>query len=293
MRIGYPCINRSLGLSTSRTFRLASYSEERLRETVALNLKNLREILRFNRDNDLLFFRIGSGLVPFASHPINRFSWAEHFRSEFEMIGSYVRENGLRLSMHPDQFTLINARDDRIVERSAAELDYHVKVLDLMELDLTHKVQIHLGGVYGDREASRRRFVRNYRKLPARIKKRLVIENDERLYGLADCLTVSRSVGVPVLFDVFHHSVLNQGEPIGSSLAEAARTWSEKDGPPMVDYSSQASGKRTGAHAETIDADDFLGFLREKGAVDIDMMLEIKDKEKSALRARKLADGSA
>ncbi len=287
MRIGYPCINRTLGLSTSRTFRLASYSEKRLKETIVLNLESLKKILEFNVEHGLLFFRIGSGLIPFASHPVCRFSWADHFSADFQAIGRYIQENGIRISMHPDQFTLINAQDDEIVLRSVREIDYHVKALDLMELDASHKVQIHVGGVYGHKEESLKRFVRNYGKLPARIKKRLVVENDERLYCLADCLQINQLTGAPVLFDVFHHAVFNQGEGLGRSLEEAGRTWREIDGRPMVDYSSQAFDKRPGAHTETIDLDDFRCFLGEKEAKGADVMLEIKDKEKSALKARK------
>jgi UV DNA damage endonuclease len=61
--------------------------------------------------------------------------------------------------MHPDQFVLINAKDESIVERSISELDYHCDVLDLLGLDETAKVQIHVGGVYGDKSESMKRFV--------------------------------------------------------------------------------------------------------------------------------------
>jgi len=53
----------------------------------------------------------------------------------------------------------------------------------------------------------------------------------------------------------------------------------------MVDYSSQHPSKVRGSHAETIDLADFGGFLKETRAWDFDLMLEIKDKEKSALQA--------
>ena len=57
----------------------------------------------------------------------------------------------------------------------------------------------------------------------------------------------------------------------------------------MVDYSSQEPGKRVGAHAGHIVAEDFRQFLKETRPVDFDIMLEIKDKEKSALAALALA----
>lgn len=90
MKIGYPCINRSIGCTPNRTFRLASYSEERLIETVQLNLDCLKKTLEFNVENNLLFFRIGSPLIPFASHPVCKFDWQKHFEEQFNEIGNYL-----------------------------------------------------------------------------------------------------------------------------------------------------------------------------------------------------------
>jgi predicted polyphosphate/ATP-dependent NAD kinase len=39
--------------------------------------------------------------------------------------------------MHPDQFNILNAKDPAIVERTVAELMYHVDVLDLLGLPKT------------------------------------------------------------------------------------------------------------------------------------------------------------
>ncbi len=53
----------------------------------------------------------------------------------------------------------------------------------------------------------------------------------------------------------------------------------------MVDYCSQESGKMKGKHAETIDLGHFKNFLEMTKPFDFDLMLEIKDKEKSAVKA--------
>jgi UV DNA damage endonuclease len=287
MKIGYPCLNRSIGCTPSRTFRLRSYSAERLAESVRQNLDCLARILQFNLAGGLLFFRITSDLVPFASHPVCDFPWPDKFAAEFAAIGAFIQRNGMRISMHPDQFTLINSPDPAIFERSSAELAYHARVLDLLGLDLTAKMQIHGGGVYGDKKASLDRFCTRFERLDAKIRRRLVVENDDRQYGLADCLAVSRRTGIPVLFDSFHHQLNSNGEDAAAALRLAAATWGKSDGLPMVDYSSQKKGERPGAHAESIDLRSFAGFIAAGGALDFDIMLEIKDKEKSALRARR------
>jgi len=289
MRIGYPCINTTIGCKSGRTFRLKSYSEERLTETVRNNLYCLSKILKFNLRHNLLFFRITSDLVPFASHPICTFNWQEYFAEDFKAIGDFIKSHEMRISMHPDQFTVINSLNDRIFENSLRELAYHAQVLDLMELHTSAKIQIHVGGVYGDKEKSTKRFVERLEKLDEIIKRRLVIENDERRYNLKDCLKISAETKVPILFDVFHHGINNSSETLKEAFELFTRTWKEKDGLPMVDYSSQQTGKRRAKHAETINTEKFRKFLEDTKPFDFDTMLEIKDKEISALKAAEIA----
>ena len=286
MKIGYPCVNAAMDCSAGTTFRLASYSDERVATTVADNLACLRRLLEWNVAHGLLFFRIGSGLVPFGSHPVNTFPWQTHFAAEFRAIGEYVSTNNLRVSFHPDQFVVLNSPSADIVERSVQELVYQGSVLDLMGLDGTAKLQIHVGGLYGDRELAIRRFAQVYATLPAAVQARLVVENDDRLFSLRDCLALHQLTGVPILFDNFHHECLNHDEPMAEALRLAAATWHPtRDGVPMMDYSSQALGERKGKHTDDLVDDLFAAFLDNLHGLDFDIMLEIKNKEASALRA--------
>ncbi|MCG6918165.1 MAG: UV DNA damage repair endonuclease UvsE [Deltaproteobacteria bacterium] len=285
MKIGYPCINRGIGCSTNSTFRLASYSEERLIQKVENNLNCLFKILQYNVQNSFYFFRISSDLVPFASHPVCTFDWAGHFREDLRKIGEFIREHNIRISMHPDQFVIINALKKDVVERSVKELEYHCTVLDKMGLDRSAKIQIHLGGVYGDKVSAMDRFIASYNSLSTPLKSRLVIENDDRSYSLEDCLAVHHKIGIPIIFDVFHHQCLNNGETLRQALELSGNTWTKADGIPMVDYSSQQRGQRSGSHAKTLNPEMFKKFLHEASGLDFDLMLEIKDKETSALKA--------
>ena len=285
MKIGYPCINRSIGCTANSTFRLANYSESNLIEKVTNNLDCLGKIIRYNLDNNLLFFRISSDLIPFASHPICTFNWQEYFKERFQEIGDFILENDIRISMHPDQFVLINSNNESIVAKSILDLKWHCEVMDLMGFDETAKVQIHVGGVYGDKNSAIERFVDNYKKLPNFIKKRLAIENDDRLYSIKECLLVSKKTDVPVIFDSFHHGCLSNGETMKEAIKLSQKTWEKQDGILMTDYSSQAPNGRFGKHATSIDVENFREYLKETREHDFDIMLEIKDKEKSALKA--------
>jgi UV DNA damage endonuclease len=290
MKIGYPCINWTIGCKGDKTFRLKSYSEPRLIDTVSNNLGCLSDMLTFNVNHNILFFRITSDLVPFASHPVCQFDWLKYFRDQLTAIGAFIRSNDVRISMHPGQYTVLNSPDAGIPERTIKELRYHGDVLDALDLDVSAKVQIHVGGVYGDKNESLGRFIQRYRDLDEVFKRRLVIENDDRNYTVHDCMRIYAETGVPVLFDVFHHELNHSGSSGAKTLAEITTTWQEHDGIPMVDYSSyHSSGGRKVGHTESIDSSHFERFLAATQPYDIDIMLEIKDKEASALTAVEIA----
>ena len=291
MRIGYPCVNYIIGCRANRTFRLRSYSDQYLRETVESNLSCLAQILKYNVQHQIFFFRIGSELIPFASHPICQFDWPEYFDTQFKEIGLFIRKHNLRISMHPDQFTLINAMDESIFQRSLKELNYHVCVFECLNLDSTAKIQIHIGGVYGNKAASIQRFIRRYYQMDERLKRYLVIENDDNNYSVKDCLAIHKKTKIPVVLDVFHHQLYNHGESLSTVFNSVYETWAGDHGPMIIDYSSQQPGLRKGAHAATIDDKDFRQFIRTAGHYNFDLMLEIKDKENSALRAVKIVRG--
>jgi UV DNA damage endonuclease len=285
MKIGYPCINRSVGCTANHTFRLSSYSQKKIIDTVNSNLDCLEKILDFNLSNQLLFFRISSDVIPFASHPVCKFSWQDYFKPRLARIGNFIKKYKMRISMHPDQFVLINSPREDVWQRSLAELEYHQQFLDLLGLRQDAKIQIHVGGVYGDKAASIKRFIERYRKLNNNIKKRLVIENDHRLYSVADCSVIYQNTGVPIILDSFHHQCLNNGEAIAEVLKKTKISWSRDDGVPMVDYSQQQKNATVGRHAIDLDKEIFKKFLKESHGFDFDIMLEIKNKERSALKA--------
>lgn len=285
IRIGYACINTALP-SSNRTTRLERATPERLLELAAANLSALESILRWNAAHGIRLFRISSEVIPFGSHPVNTLRWWELLAAQFERLGAIIRENRMRVSMHPGQYTVLNALRPEVVHSSVVELEYHARFLDSLGLDPDHKIVLHLGGVYGDKPASLRRFVEHSGLLSAGARARLVLENDERSYTLEDALWAAERTGCPVIFDVFHHrwNPSLPGLGLREQVLAARATWGAADGRQKMHYSDPWPGKPPGAHSYAVDVDAFAGFYAQVRELDLDVMLEVKDKEQSVLR---------
>ncbi len=291
LRIGYACVNTLLP-SSARTLRLANVSEERLRELIAANLDALEAILRWNAAHAIRVFRLTSNLVPFASHAANTLAWWDEFGPRLRELGRLLRDENVSVSTHPGQYTVLSSPHPHVVAAAVAELEYHARLLAALGLDESHKIVLHVGSGAAARREATARFAGGFERLSEAARARLVIENDER-WPVADVLPLARSLGIPLVFDVFHHE-------LAPSLARlsvrevvllAAETWRAPDGRQEVHFATQAPGKRPGAHAETLDVDAFLAFAGVVGDLPLDCVLELKDKEQSALRAKELLAG--
>jgi UV DNA damage endonuclease len=91
MKIGYPCINYSLKCAPNKTLRLKNFNEKRVIEIINNNLNCLLEILNFNKNHEIFFFRISSETIPFASHEIMNINWREYFKDSFLKIGEFIK----------------------------------------------------------------------------------------------------------------------------------------------------------------------------------------------------------
>lgn len=285
MKIGYPAINTTIQCTSNSTFRLKSYSESRLIDAVTQNLNCLKQILLYNRNHCFLFFRIGSNIIPFASHPICQSDWVNLFEKQFKTIGKFIKQAKMRISMHPDQFIVLNSPKEAVARRSIAELRYHARLMDAMGLDSTAKIQIHVGGIYNNKDEAIERFISRFQQLEPRICTRLVIENDHQLFGVADCVAIATQIPIPVVFDNLHHTLNNIGETEEAALEAAVATWTPRDGLPIIDYSDQDVNSSRPKHAPTIDSIAFTKFIQRHTKHDFDIMLEIKDKEQSTYLA--------
>lgn len=287
MKIGYACIPLAVQAKTNRRVLLKNYSEQIMLEAVKENLNDLLVILKYNNKNNIKMFRISSDIIPFGSHEINHTNWKRYFSEELKNIGQYITTNNMRVSMHPGQYTVLNSDNDDVVSRAVKDLIYHADFLDSMEIDLSHKIILHIGGIYGDKNKAIDRFIYNYMKLPIEVRNRLVIENDEKNYSIKDVLDISKEIKVPVIFDNLHNQChIEYNKDIDDIFRQVKRTWTLKDGSMKVHYSQQDICKKMGAHSKTININMFKSYIEKAEKYNPDIMIEVKDKNISAIKCK-------
>lgn len=278
-RVGFACVLSDGSLTTNHAFILKYLSEPRIAEAINANLDDLERILFLLGQGPLRMFRLGSSIIPFASHKEFQPEWYEFARGRLRSIGEYWNRRGFRFSMHPGQYTILNSPNPAVVEAAIAEIAYSCNVLDMMGLDHSHKVVIHGGGVYGDREASTGRLIQVLTDLDRGLRSRLVLENDERLFNLEQILEVAEAASLPVVFDL-HHFKINPSDGLPELLARVEKTWHCR---PKVHLSSQKPNARIGAHDDLIFESD-LTELCDVLPFEADLMVEAKAKEIAAFQ---------
>ena len=288
--LGYVAIALSLDAPTNRTCRLRNATPGRLRALIAQNLANLERVLAYNATLDVHLYRITSDIVPFASHPVNRVPWWTEFAPTLAHLGRIVRRDGLRVSMHPGQFTVLNSVTPVVATMAAAEVHWHTRFLDALGVGDDAKIVIHIGSMADGRQAAIARFADAVEGLPARCRARLIIENDDRLFSSEDALAASGATGLPVVFDWLHHRALPGRATSGTATRDLVRacfaTWRTTDGLPKVHLSSQARGGRPGQHGDWVRARDVTAFLAVAPPRPFDAMLEAKRKDQALVRLR-------
>ena len=242
--------------------------EEHVRAIGEDNLAALEAAIRYCAAHDIGDFRINSNLFPAATHPEVGYS-LEPFGEGLERCGAVAQELGIRMTFHPDQFVVLNSPDEGVVERSVADLEMHAYMAERVGADV---INIHGGGVYGDKEAALERLRRNLDRLSPAALERLTVENDDRSYTPEDLLPFCEEMGVPLCYDVHHHRCLSDGLSVEEATAAAVATW---DREPLFHISSSKDKGHPTQHSDRIDIADW-----PKCWNNLDVTVEVEAKEK-------------
>ena len=295
IRLGYVAISKKLGkkVTSSSTVTFANYkkivSEEKKIEklkTVALsNLVALEDILKFNIENNIHFYRITSALIPLVTHPeVGYWGHREMLRKDFEYIGKLIKESNMRVDTHPDEFNVINSKNPKVVENTLINLSRQAEWFEDMNYK-NGKMVIHVGGATGGKKEALDRFIINFNNFPKNIKEKLIIENDDKTYTAKEILELCKKINVPMVLDIHHHNCNNNGEDIRDLLEEILSTWDKENLPPKMHFSSPKDtnlvDKIDKKHSDYINPIDFINFVEILKCFnrDIDIMLECKEKD--------------
>ncbi|MEA5026687.1 MAG: UV DNA damage repair endonuclease UvsE [Erysipelotrichaceae bacterium] len=289
MNIGYACLAVGVRETEMHKCLLRNLDENTLTITIRHNLHALERLIDYNITNELKLFRISSDVIPFGMSQYNQLPWWELFATDFQRIADKIRRNQIRVSMHPGQYTVLNSPNEAVVCQAMEDLQYHARLLDCLGTAVSNKIVLHIGGVYGDKKTAVQRFNENYQRLSDSIRNRLVIENDDRSYNIRDVLQISSDLHIPVVYDNLHNT-LNPADTAKDDhywITACQQTWSLKDGKPKIHYAQAANGlKKSGAHSASIDLQTFFVFYQTIKTLDVDIMLEVKDKNLSALKCQ-------
>jgi UV DNA damage endonuclease len=331
-RLGYACINNGLNkrsksdggrVTTGRTCRKASWFPDKnyglLGEKALANAQDLLTILKWNKENGVYLFRIGGEIIPWHDHfvPSEVLPQYDEIKAALFECGEYAREHGMRITTHPGPFHVLGSPNPAVVAKSIIGLERHSEIFDMMgfEPSFENKINIHIGGAYGDHTTTAARWIEGWDRLSDRCKKRLVIENDDKASMWSVWMLYQyfhKTIGIPITFDYFHHKFHSDGLTEEEALKLAAKTW--PDGVRQCTHYSESRRKEKQKQLDQIlknsnikNIEDFPTLLKEQkeidkikeqahsdvvtGAIDtygmdIDIVLEVKAKEQGLFECR-------
>lgn len=300
VRLGFPV--KVLGASGLR-----SHDSRRWQNSphLSVSLVYLRDIFLYLARREIRFYRMAGQLAPYLTHPgLPSFhNQIEECSTELAAIGDMARQQRVRLTLHPGFYVRLSHPDPALVSRSSLELAAAASLLDGMGLDASSVVVIHVGGGGEDVPAALERFARTADLLPEHVRKRLVLENGDRQFGLRDVLWAHRRTGIPVVLDTLHHRCHNPDAiPQLDALKIALATW-PGDVRPKIHVSSPRTAVRTlyrdgkarlqmplpHQHSDFLHPFEVIELLQAAVSARLrsfDVMLEAKAKDVALLRLR-------
>ena len=282
MRFSYACVNNKLPKpdKTMRKDTFLAMEQKELFEFVAENFKNLLTILKWNVEHDIYLFRVSSSMVPFYSLQPEKYKKLWTYAPLVKIcdeIKKMVIMYNMRLTQHGVLF--IKLANDDLFEYNVRELTLYTMVYEMILPNLEFNdplIVIHVGGIYNDRIETLKKWHINYLRLPNKVAKLIVLENDEQ-YSFDELINFCLQKKIPMVFDIFHDTIRKGNYNYNLHL----QTWGKRT--PEFHYSEQDKNNRIGTHSLTVDS-----FPEKFLHINADCILETKDKEISVLKFKKL-----
>ena len=297
INLGYACINMELQKQKvcsnrgmiERTFKAKGvpYASE----LALINVKALRRIIQWNNDNDISVYRMTSCLFPwFSEYDIFDLPDIDQIADVMADAGKIAMDAGQRLSFHPGPFNCLGSHNDNVVQKTIAELDAHSVQMDLMGLPASprSKINIHIGGAYGEHDKTMARFCKNFERLSPTTQSRLTVENDDRASLFSTKMLfhgISKQIDIPIVFDSHHHELGKQDATYQEAFYMARETWQRRGVKQQCHHSNSKKNYEDSSVKVTAHSDWYYTPFEHFGE-EVDVVLECKKKEQALIKYR-------
>lgn len=256
-----------------------------LTERIRLNFKNFENVLKYNYDNKIKFYRMTHTMFPLLTNPNVNIDYKEVFKDDFKRLKESISKYNIRIDTHPDEFCLLTSEKNNVTLNSIKILKFHLEIFKL--LGINGKCVLHIGSSKPTKEEALDRFKINYNKLPDELKSLIILENDDKTYTVTDTLLISEELNIPMVLD-YHHFICNheKNERIDKLLPRIIKTWQHTNLNPKMHFSSSLNSKQKRNHSTYLNYNSFIKFLEllKPLNTDIDVMLEAKGKDEALFR---------
>ncbi|AHJ30560.1 UV DNA damage repair endonuclease UvsE [Nodularia spumigena CS-584] len=236
--LGLVCVTiskqvRFRAMTRTRYLKLSFKERETvLKELYQDNLQRLDAALSFCQQNNIRLYRMTSALFPLSDMEDEiGANILEEMSADLSKIGQKAQALDIRMVLHPDQFVVLSSDSPEVVKTSIKILARHARTFDLLGLPRSPWSLMNIHGGKSQRPAE---LIKVISELPAEIKNRLTLENDEYAYSSEEILAVCEQTGIPMVFDA-HHQICHEkldsyDDPSVAAMLYAAReTWANPD----------------------------------------------------------------
>ena len=228
-------------------------------------------------------YRLSSDLFPLVTYDkahieMGDLPQADEINRSLDLIKSFVSENQVRISSHPDQFNVLASENPEALDRTVRELNFQSWVMDRIGCkdDYSCPINIHINNNSGSRPEIVDRLIRNMDFLDGNCRKRLVFENDDKPSCWSARMLMEHyhgRTGNPVTFDYLHHKCHPDGLSEEQAISMCHDSWGKFT--PLFHFSEGRDEKNPKAHA------DYPSYKPEFYGLDFDMDFEFKMKDRA------------
>lgn len=296
MNLGYCCINLELQatrkLTVNRTMVRKTFDAKGIQyssELALQNVKDLVEIIKWNHSKGIKLYRMSSDMFPWMSeYELTDLPDYDKISNILKGAGQLAKNYGHRLTFHPGPYNVLASADERIVLKAIKDLRQHGEIMDLLGMPRSPfaAINIHIGGTYGDKEQTMKRFCVNFKRLPECAASRLVVENDDKdsMYTTNDLyFGIYANIGIPITFDYLHHACNPGFLTEQQAITLAAITWKSNNVTQLTHYSSSKKLNEDESSVIRAHADYLYEEINDYG-LELDVEIEAKAKEKALFK---------